>query len=187
MHQLGALGTGYFAPKQSSRGVLGCSFPRRPLRKACPVIQAQTGSQFPNGAPQGNCDPEFEPETGYGFPNRPVPETISRNPRSNWDAVSGPGIKTKLRWNSSCLGLQPAKTRTISPQLMRTGKMPALATKCHLRGLGGHSQRHVTETHIGYGMPSSTDTRCPAGLPSNEARRSLRQSAQCRQSADTAK
>lgn len=164
--------------------------------------------QFPNGTPRGNCDPEVELGTGYRFPNRPLAENASRNSRSkrdalsqsraygkpashlegqNWDAVSGPGIKTKLRWNSSCLGLQPAKTRTISPQLMRAGKMPALATKCHLRGLGGHSQRHVTETHIGYGMPSSTDKRCPAGLPSNEACHSLRRSARCRQSADTAK
>lgn len=33
--------------------------------------------------------------------------------------------------------------------------------KCHLRGLGGRSHRHVIETHISYGMPSSTDTQCP--------------------------
>lgn len=35
------------------------------------------------------------------------------------------------------------------------------SNKCHLRGLGGRSQRHVIETHISYGVPSSTDTRCP--------------------------
>lgn len=162
--------------------------------------------QFPNGAPRGNCDPEFELETGCRFPNRPLAENASRNSRSKRDAVSQaslfrklhptlkdktgsqfPDIKTKLRWNSSCLRLQPAKTRTISPQLMRAGKMPALATKCHLRGLGGHSQRHVTEAHISYGIPCGTDKRCPAGLPSNEACHSLRRSARCRQSADTAK
>ena len=175
---------------------------------ARPAIKARTGSQFPNGTPRGNYDPEFELETGCGFPNRPLAENASRNSRSKRDALSqsraygklrptlkgktgtqfpGRASKTKLRWNSSCLGLQPAKTRTISPQLMRAGKMPALATKCHLRGLGGHSQRHVTETHIGYGMPSSTDKRCPTGLPSNEACHSLRRSARCRQSADTAK
>lgn len=33
--------------------------------------------------------------------------------------------------------------------------------KCHLRGLGGRSQRHVTEAHVSYGLPNSTDTRCP--------------------------
>ena len=142
------------------------------------------------GGPRGKLIPLFklDPlETGCAFPVEGLWETASHLEGQNWDAVSGPGIKTKLRWNSSCLGLQPAKTRTISPQLMRAGKMPALATKCHLRGLGGHSQRHVTETHIGYGMPSSTDKRCPAGLPSNEACHSLRRSARCRQSADTAK
>ena len=192
-------------PAEGFRGAVSQTVP---LRKARPAIKARTGSQFPNGTPRGNCDPEFWLETGCGFPNRPLAETTSRNPHSNWDTVSKTGLfrklrptlkdktgmrlpgrasKTKLRWNSSCLGLQPAKTRTISPQLMRAGKMPALATKCHLRGLGGHSQRHVTETHIGYGMPSSTDKRCPAGLPSNEACHSLRRSARCRQSADTTK
>ena len=160
--------------------------------------------QFPNGTPRGNCDPEFELGTGYRFPNRPLAENASRNSRSKRDALSQsraygklcptledktgsqfPDIKTKLRWNSSCLRLQQAKTGTIPPQL--NCRMPALATKCHPRGLGGHSQRHVTEAHISYGIPSGTDTRCPASFPSNENRRSLRQSARCRQSADTAK
>lgn len=188
--------------------VAGCSFPMRPLRKARPAIPARTGSKFPNGAPRGNCDPEFELETVPRFPNRPVPETISRNPRSNWDAVSQGGLfwklrptlkdktgtqfpgrasKTKLRWNSSCLGLQPTKTGTIPPQLMRGWENARAGNRSHLRGLGGRSQRHVIETHTSYGLPNSTDTRYPAGLPSNEARRSPRQSAQCRQSADTAK
>lgn len=171
-------------PAEGFRGAVSQTVP---LRKACPAIWARNGSRLPNGAPRGNCDPEYELETGCGFQIEALWETVSHLEGKNWDAVSGPGIKTKLRWNSSCLGLQPAKTRTISPQLMRAGKMPALATKCHLRGFGGHSQRHVTEAHISYGIPSSTDTRCPAGLPSNEARHSLRQSAQCRQSADTAK
>ena len=187
----------------------GAQFPKRcPCGKRVPLFKLETGRSFPTGPLGETGDQEFELETGYRFPSRPVPEThIPESPlklgRSfpgrpppetashlegqNWDAVSGPGIKTKLRWNSSCLGVQPTNTGTIPPQLTRAGKMPALATKCHLRGLGGHSQRHVTEAHISYGIPSSTDTRCPAGLPSNEARRSLRQSAQCRQSADTAK
>lgn len=174
------------------------------MRKARPVIPVQNGMQFPDGAPRGSCNPEFELETGYRFPNKPVPETISRNPRSNWDAVSQAGLfrkarptlkgktgmqfpggasKTKLRWNSSWLSLQPVKSEIISPQLQKA----RAGNKCHLRGLGGRSQRHVIETHTSYGLPNSTDTRYPAGLPSNEARRSPRQSAQCRQSADTAK
>ena len=178
-----------------------------PCGKRVPQFELETGCGFPTG-PLGETATQNLSSKRDGFPNRPLAETTSRNPHSNWDTVSqaslfrklhptlkdktgtqfpGRASKTKLRWNSSCLGLQPAKTRTISPQLMRAGKMPALATKCHLRGLGGHSQRHVTETHIGYGMPSSTDKRCPAGLPSNEACHSLRRSARCRQSADTAK
>lgn len=172
------------------------------------IRQKGSGAQFPKRCPCGKRIPLLKLEPGRSFPTGPLGETATQNSGSKRDVVSksrpygklyptlrdktgtqfpGRASKTKLRWNSSCLGLQPAKTRTISPQLMRAGKMPALATKCHLRGLGGHSQRHVTETHIGYGMPSSTDKRCPAGLPSNEACHSLRRSARCRQSADTAK
>ena len=36
----------------------------------------------------GNCVPEFRLETRHSFPNDPVPETTSRNRRSNWDALS---------------------------------------------------------------------------------------------------
>lgn len=172
------------------------------------IRQKGSGAQFPKRCPCGKRIPLLKLEPGRSFPTGPLGETTTQNLSSKRDVVSksrpygklyptlrdktgtqfpGRASKTKLRWNSSCLGLQPAKTRTISPQLMRAGKMPALATKCHLRGLGGHSQRHVTETHIGYGMPNSTDKRCPAGLPSNEACHSLRRSARCRQSADTAK
>lgn len=170
-------------PAEGFRGAVSQTVP---LRKAPPAIKARTGSQFPNGTPRGNCDPEFWLETGVSQTGlfRKLRPTLKDKTGMRFP---GRASKTKLRWNSSCLGLQPAKTRTISPQLMRAGKMPALATKCHLRGLGGHSQRHVAETHIGYGMPSSTDKRCPAGLPSNEACHSLRRSARCRQSADTAK
>lgn len=110
-----------------------------PLRKACTVIPARNGSQFPNGAPRGNCDPEFELETGYGFPNRPLTENASQNPRSKRDALSqsrpygklrptlkgktgtqfpGGASKTKLRWNSSWMGWLMPQIGAISPQVI---------------------------------------------------------------------
>ena len=58
------------------------------FRKAYPTIQTNSGTGFPDGASLGNYDPEFELETGYGFPNEPVPETASQNMRSNWDDIS---------------------------------------------------------------------------------------------------
>lgn len=131
------------------------------LRKMHPGIPARNGMRFPSRGPMGNCVPPWRTKLGRSF-------------------------RTSKR---SCGGIVPAWgfNRLKQELFHRNCRMPALATKCHLRGLGGHSQRHVTETHIGYGMPSSTDKRCPAGLPSNEACHSLRRSARCRQSADTAK
>ena len=131
--------------------VAGRSFLRSPLRKARPTIQARNGSQFPNETPRGNCDPEFELETGYGFPNRPLAETTSRNPRSDRDAFSRSPLcgkmhstlksktgthlpdrasKSKLRWNSSCFSAYAAQTGTIPPQL-RFGRRCATES-CHL-------------------------------------------------------
>ena len=59
---------------------------------------------FPKQASCGKCIPEFPLETGCAFPVEGLWETASHLEGQNWDAVSGPGIKTKLRWNSSCLG-----------------------------------------------------------------------------------
>lgn len=110
-----------------------------PLRKACTVIPARNGSQFPNGAPRGNYIPEFWLETGYGFPNRPLTENASRNPHSKRDALSqsrpygklrptlkgktgtqfpGGSSKTKLRWNSSWMDWLMPQIGTISPQVI---------------------------------------------------------------------
>ncbi len=155
------------------------------------------------GGPRGKRIPLFRLEPGCSFPTGPLGETATQNLSSERDTVSQTGLLRKMhpgiparngmRFPSrGPMGNCVPPWRTKLGRSFRTSKrscggMPALATKCHPRGLGGHSQRHVTEAHISYGIPSSTDTRCPAGLPSNEARRSLRQSAQCRQSADTAK
>ena len=80
-------------PAEGFRGAVSQTVP---LRKARPAIKARTGSQFPNGTPRGNCDPEFELKTGCGFPNRPLAETTSRNPHSNWDTVSQASLFRKL-------------------------------------------------------------------------------------------
>lgn len=110
-----------------------------PFRKPHPTIQANSGIPFPDGASRGNCVPEFWLETGYGFPNRPLTENASRNPRSKRDALSQSrpygklrptlkgktgaqfpdgASKTKLRWNSSWMGWLMPQIGTISPQVI---------------------------------------------------------------------
>lgn len=90
------------------------------LRKLHPTTRANSGTQFPVEASRGSCVPLWGVRTGCAFRLRPQAESASRNRRSNWDAVSGRQAKTKLRWNSPWLRLQPAKSGTIPPQLKLT-------------------------------------------------------------------
>ena len=73
--------------------------------KLRPTLKLQNGMRFPVEASCGKCIPESSLRPGRIFPIDPLRETVSHLEGQNWDAVSGPGIKTKLRWNSSCLGL----------------------------------------------------------------------------------
>lgn len=111
----------------------GRVFPVEPHEKPCPGICVQNGPHFP------------------GAPKQP-PAT-----QPKWSAfLRRVRIKTKLRSIGSRLGFN----QQIQELFHRNSKTRA-GNKCHLRGFGGHSQRHVIESHISYGIPSSTDTRCP--------------------------
>ena len=57
-------------------------------RKARPTIWLNSGSRFPVGAPNGNCDPEYRLRTGCSFPNRAQSETATQFEASKRDAVS---------------------------------------------------------------------------------------------------
>lgn len=151
--------------------------------KLRPTLKRQNGMRFPVEVSSGKCIPESALGTGQSFPSRAVPEAEPQNPRSNWDAVSGRQVRTKLRWNSSWLSLRPAKPGTIPPQQQK----PALATNVTCAGLvGAHKGTLQRPTSVmDYRTAPARDAS--VGLPSDEACRSLRLSAQCRQSADTAK
>ena len=58
------------------------------LGKLYPALGRQNGMPFPEGASRGNRVPEFASGTGYGFPNRPAAETVSRNRHPGWGAFS---------------------------------------------------------------------------------------------------
>ncbi len=101
------------------------------LRKPNPTPE-RNGMRFPRGPKQPPAPRQ----------NDPFPPSHAEHPRSV------PGCRHN-RNVPSCRQHFAATTKA------RAGN------KCHLRGLGGRSQRHVIETHISYGVPSSTDTRCP--------------------------
>ena len=104
------------------------------LRKLHPTTRANSGTQFPAEASRGSCVPLWGVRTGCAFRLRPQAESASRNRRSNWDAVSGRQAKTKLRWNSSWLRLQPAKSGTIPQQLKLTNGSQGARQCCATTG-----------------------------------------------------
>ena len=102
-----------------------------PSGKLRPGICAQNGTRFPRGPKQPPAPRQ----------NDPFPSSHAKHPRSV------PGCRHN-RNVPSC-----------RQHFAATAKARA-GNKCHLRGLGGRSQRHVIEAHISYGLPNSIDTRC---------------------------
>lgn len=177
-----------------------------PFRKPHPTIQANSGMQFPDGGSWGNCIPLRNAKTGWAFrlgrifPIEPLGETAARNLRPKRDAVSPrtesaarPSSKSSaflrcmqniqgVSQSAGTIGTSPA-AGSISPQLQK----PAQATVFTCAGLvGAHKGTLQRPTSVmDYRTAPARDDS--VDLPSDEACRSPRQSAQCRQSADTAK
>lgn len=149
------------------------------LRKPNPTPEYLNGMGFPVEASSGNCGPESALETGRGFPedrnSRPPLDKMIRSLRRmrNIQGVSR---------GAGTIGTSPA-AGSISPQQQK----PALATNVTCAGLvGAHKGTLQRPTSVmDYRTAPARDAS--VGLPSDEACRSLRLSAQCRQSADTAK
>ncbi len=149
------------------------------LRKPNPTPEYLNGMGFPVEASSGNCGPESALETGRGFPedqnSRPPLDKMIRSLRRmrNIQGVSQ---------GAGTIGTSPT-AGSISPQQQK----PALATNVTCAGLvGAHKGTLQRPTSVmDYRAAPARDAS--VGLPSDEACRSLRLSAQCRQSADTAK
>ena len=148
------------------------------LRKPNPTPEHLNGMGFPVEASSGNCSPESALETGRGFPedrnSRPPPKMI--RPLRRMRSIQG------VSQGADTIGTSPA-AGSISPQQQK----PALATNVTCAGLvGAHKGTLQRPTSVmDYRTAPARDAS--VGLPSDEACRSLRLSAQCRQSADTAK
>lgn len=142
------------------------------LRKPHPTLEHLNGMSFPVEASSGNCSPESALRLGCNFPMGPSgklrPGICSRNgtrfPR-------GPKQPPAPRQNDPFPPSHAEHPRSVPgcrhnrnvPSCRRHFAATAKAragNKCHLRGLGGRSQRHVTEAHVSYGLPDGTGTRC---------------------------
>ena len=102
-----------------------------PSGKLRPGICSRNGTRFPRGPKQPPAPRQ----------NDPFPPSHAEHPRSV------PGCRHN-RNVPSCRQHFAATTKAHA------------GNKCHLRGLGGRSQRHVTEAHVSYGLPNGTGTRC---------------------------
>ncbi len=143
------------------------------LRKPNPTPEHLNGMGFPVEASSGNCSPESALRLGCNFPMGPSgklrPGICSRN--GTW-FPRGPKQPPAPRQNDPFPPSYTERPRSV-PGCRHNRNVPSCwqhfaatakaraGNKCHLRGLGGRPQRHVIETHISYGVPSSTDTRCP--------------------------
>lgn len=168
--------------------------------KLRPTLKRQNGMRFPVEVSSGKRIPESAAETGHDFPNGPLAETAARNLCPKRDAVSPraesaarPSSKSSaflrcmrniqgVSQSAGTIGTFPA-AGSISPQLQK----PAQATVFTCAGLvGAHKGTLQRPTSVmDYRTAPARDAS--VDLPSDEACRSPRQSAQCRQSADTAK
>ena len=169
------------------------------LRKPNPTPEHLNGMGFPVEASSGNCSPESTLRLGCNFPMGPSgklrPGICSRNgTRFPRGPNSRPPLDKMIRslrrmrniqgvsQGAGTIGTSPA-AGSISPQQQK----PALATNVTCAGLvGAHKGTLQRPTSVmDYRTAPARDAS--VGLPSDEACRSLRLSAQCRQSADTAK
>ncbi len=78
---------------------------RQLLRKACPVLSAHSGAQFPLGSSSGNCVPLFCRILGRAFPEDPLWESVTRF----WTQI--PGRTFRNAWSSHALTISAYKKR----------------------------------------------------------------------------
>lgn len=155
----------------------GWAFRLRSIAES-PSQNRQTGTYFPDRAPRGNCGPESAPKTGRGFPKDRIshpplvkiirfPPLYAEHPRSVPECRHNRNVPS-CRQHFTATAKTRAGTVVTCTGLVGT----------HKGTLRGPHKIWITEQHR-YTMP--------AGSPGGITRGSPRRSAQCRQSADTAK
>lgn len=167
--------------------------------KPIPESAAETGHDFPNGSlaetasrnrhsdwdvfsrssPSGKLRPGICARNGTRFPQGP---NQPPSPRQNHPLSSVVCGTSKECPRVPAIGTSPA-AGSISPQLQK----PAQATVVTCAGLVGAHKGTLQRPTSVMDCRTAPARDASVGLPSDEACRSPRQSAQCRQSADTAK
>lgn len=89
------------------------------MRKLRPVLDADSGTHFPQRASSGNCVPFSASIPGCSFPKDLVPESVSHSEPSNRDVLSAKGFIRKphpaLHLNSGMPLPQSPSTRSRVP------------------------------------------------------------------------
>lgn len=157
----------------------GWAFRLRSLAETASRNRRSDWDVFSRSSPSGKLRPGICARNGTWFPRGPKQPPAPRQNHPLSSVVCG---TSKECPRVPAIGTSPA-AGSISPQLQK----PAQATVVTCAGLvGAHKGALQRPTSVmDYRTAPARDAS--VGLPSDEACRSPRQSAQCRQSADTAK
>ena len=157
----------------------GWAFRLRSLAETASRNRRSDWDVFSRSSPSGKLRPGICARNGTWFPRGPKQPPAPRQNHPLSSVVCG---SSKECPRVPAIGTSPA-AGSISPQLQK----PAQATVVTCAGLvGAHKGTLQRPTSVmDYRTAPARDAS--VGLPSDEAYRSPRQSAQCRQSADTAK
>ena len=96
--------------------------------EAASQCSAQNGTRFPFGVPSGNGIPVWSLRTGRAFRMDIQTETVSQNPASEWDTVSGWHHLRKLRPRIS---LTATLKHERQLRALFNGLLPVLTQKHH--------------------------------------------------------
>ena len=164
---------------QAREGIPGHGFPDGTLSETAPHYSGEFRDAVSRSSPSGKLRPGICARNGTWFPRGPKQPPAPRQNHPLSSVVCG---SSKECPRVPAIGTSPA-AGSISPQLQK----PAQATVVTCAGLvGAHKGTLQRPTSVmDYRTAPARDAS--VGLPSDEAYRSPRQSAQCRQSADTAK
>ena len=99
----------------------------QPRRKVHPGIRAQTGTQFPDDAANGNRIPESKLGMGYIFRMTPQAETATRNRAVEWDMLSQWQPRRKVHseiasQNGTRFPLHLLNSKTYAPSISKLGR-----------------------------------------------------------------
>lgn len=166
-------------PIPESAAETGHDFPNGPLAETASRNRHSDWDVFSRSSPSGKLRPGICARNGTRFPRGPNQPPAPRQNHPLSSVVCG---TSKECPRVPAIGTSPA-AGSISPQLQKLAQATVVTCASLVGAHKGTLQRPTSV--MDYRTAPARDAS--VGLPSDEACRSPRQSAQCRQSADTAK